>query len=98
MARQKEHRDSIEKALLYNFKKDLDMYKQELQAEKSKENPDDTKVGVWQAKVDYYEKKISRLPERMEKIAKAKTEILDFMKLDRGPNIEKIEKEDNERY
>ena len=87
MARQREHRDSIEKALLYNFKKDLDMYRQELQAEKTKENPDETKVGVWQAKIDYYERK--------RKIAEAKTDLPDFMQ----PDINGVTKNsENEEY
>ncbi len=94
MARQREHRDSIEKALLYNFKKDLDMYRQELQAEKIKENPDDTKVGVWQAKIDYYERKMKRLPERMRKIAEAKTDLPDFMQPDINGTTKNSENEE----
>lgn len=65
MARQKENKTSSELVLKAHIDRALDNWRQWRTAEKVKDDPDQTKLGIWDAKIKYYEYQLEELPKRM---------------------------------
>ena len=70
MARQKENKTSSELVLKAHIDRALYNWKQWRTAENVKDDPDQTKLGIWDAKIKYYEKQLEELPKRMAEAEK----------------------------
>ena len=83
MARQKDYRTSRETQLITKYQNSLINYRKWQAMERGKEEPDAGKIKIWQAKIDYYEERIEKLPKEMDLLSKTtekeKTQIKHFL-------------------
>jgi|9_EtaG_2_1085328.scaffolds.fasta_scaffold02248_4 hypothetical protein len=66
MARQKNNYSDKLTVLRRVYEDGIREYKQRQVIETNKTEPDQTKLGIWQAKIDYYEKNLEEAPKRIE--------------------------------
>ena len=61
------YRNDSEYTTIKKLENTLSTYKERYTKEKAKDDPDASKVGIWEAKIQYYEKQIREVPARLEK-------------------------------
>ena len=61
------YRNDREYTTIKRLENTLSVYKERYTKEKAKDNPDSSKIGIWEAKMNYYEKQIREVPARLEK-------------------------------